>query len=184
MLLWLKEKWERLVSESERTLHPETRPPLPPTIIPRKWRTTEGRPRPATAPTIEAMRANLVQAELYEETQSVRRRTVHIVPAGSHNPVSRERRSFTEEGLLTREDQYLLQTCDGRLATDADMRGGGLCSVHLQYTDRKGLTFCSLCHRPICFRCARLWEGEVVCPDHYQFLRHHYDTWQEDQRRR
>lgn len=129
-------------------------------------------------PSVHDLRNNLIEAELYEEVQSVNKNHTKIIPAGSSNPGSVEKRSFTEEGLVTTKQEHLLSTADGRLITSSELHGGGKCTVCPGYTDKHHLYFCAVCRRPLCFRCAIPWENNTkVCPAHYQILIFNQDTW-------
>ena len=134
-------------------------------------------PQTSTEMGIGEMREQLIAGEAMEETQSVTRRRIHIVRASRSVVSSRERRSFTEEGLVTHTDEFFLHTAEGRLITGPELHGGGQCFVCRQFTDK--IEFCAVCRRPLCFACAHPWESIKVCPEHQRLLAFHRDTWAE-----
>jgi hypothetical protein len=142
-------------------------------ILPSQTQDTPG------TPNIQDMRTQLIHGEAYEEIQSTTRHRVHIVRATSDLLSSEERRSFTEEGLVSHSEQYYLHTADGRFITGPELHGGGQCSICQGYTDEKQLCFCAVCRRPLCFACARSWQELEVCPVHYRRLQFNRDTWVE-----
>lgn len=178
MLTWLKNKAKGLLGKTTPSSVPVIRSQQ--TVL----TTAQGNVRRMETPgfgprSIQEMRDDLLETEYLEETQSVTRRTVRIIRAGTRNPTENERRVLDpREGLVTDSEDFLLQTCDGRLTTN--LQGGGQCSVCSGYTDRDRLTFCALCRQPLCFSCYRDWQGAAVCPRHYRQLRFNHDTWMDD----
>lgn len=133
-------------------------------------------PRPDPHLNTNDMRTDIIESELFEETHSTTRKHVQIIQAGISTPTSEEKRVFTpEDGLLTANQDFLLDTCDGRLIQNTDLKGGGRCVVCQGYTDK--IFFCEICRLPLCFKCAHPWETFKVCPPHYKILRFNQDTW-------
>jgi hypothetical protein len=130
--------------------------------------------------TIPDLRENLILKECVEEEESVHEASTQIVPARNEVPNQTERRSFTEEGMVTHTKDFLLRTVEGRFVKCADLHGGGRCSVCGGNTDK--ILFCQVCRRAICFTDAFPWEQGHLCPSHHKRMLFLQDTWAQDKK--
>lgn len=123
------------------------------------------------------LRRRLVEGEHTEDVQSTSGHTVQIIPAGLDNPTTREKRSFTEEGMVTVVEDTLLEGADGRLIKAPELHQGGRCSFGpcARLTDK--LIFCPVCRRGFCQTHSIQWKDIRVCPVDYRRLRFEDDTW-------
>ena len=154
-------------------------PPVPPSTSSPSVPAT-GQPSSSTRgvaqPSIMQMRNQLVAGQWEESVQSHTRRRVRIVQASAEMPGTEERRSFTEDGLMTDESEHFVRTAEGRLIPGASLSGGGQCAVCGGLSDR--LHFCRICRIPVCHLHAIPWQSAHVCPRDFSRLRFHEDTWQ------
>lgn len=123
----------------------------------------------------ESLRNRVVETEFGEEVQSETSRRVRIMQAGPNVPDKIERRVFTGEGLVTRNEEILLMTADGRFIKGDELHRGGKCHVCSGFSDK--VYFCEVCRKPLCFSCARMFNKMTLCPYHHFTLRFHQDTW-------
>jgi len=95
---------------------------------------------------------------------------------GGDIPSSFTHESFTENGLIEAHLNTFTTTADGRFIKPEELHGGGNCECCGFSTDK--LFFCSICHMPLCSRCARTFKGGIVCPVHFEVLNFQNDTWE------
>jgi hypothetical protein len=126
-------------------------------------------------PSIHDLRQRLMAGQLGEEIQSEHQSQVRIVRAGAQMPSATERRSFTEDGLKTKADQYFVQTIEGRFIRSEEIHKGGTCSICDGLSDQ--IYFCEVCRRAICLKHAIPWKNVRVCPEHFERLLFQEDTW-------
>lgn len=131
-------------------------------------------------PTIPALREKLVLGQSLEEEQSVRTTAVEIVAAHNEVPSQTERRSFTEEGMVTQTKDFFLRTAEGRFIKPADLHGGGRCSVCGGNTNK--IFFCRVCRRALCFADAFPWQEGHLCPLHHRQTLFFQDTWTQEKK--
>ena len=128
-------------------------------------------------PSITALRSQLIQSQNAEEMHSQSTERVRIIPAGTETPGITERRRFTDEGLVTENEQYFLSGADGRLIKNTELHGGGRCSACGGYTDR--IYYCEYCRLPYCHIHIRPWKQIHVCHRHWAQLNFNRNTWSE-----
>lgn len=130
-------------------------------------------------PTVQRMRNDLIQSEVVEEILSKKSERVHIVKSGSEIIGSEEKRSFTDEGLITDSDQYFLQTSEGRFIKGKELHGGGECYACQRYSDR--VNFCDVCRKLVCVLHSVPHQNLTVCPSCWRKLKFNEDSWEEIQ---
>ncbi len=132
--------------------------------------------------TIQGMRNELIESEIVEEILSKNSERVHIIKGSTDIVSSQEKRSFTEDGLVTHTDDNFVHTSEGRFIKGKELHGGGQCYFCEGYTDR--IEFCFRCRRAICFKDSIPYKDFKVCPNCLRVLRFNEDTWDEEEEKK
>ena len=125
------------------------------------------------------MRDQLIQGECSEELLSKKSSRVHIVKSSSEIIGFQEKRSFTEDGLVTDSDEYFLKTSDGRFIKSTELHRGGECVACNGFSDK--IFHCQICRRSVCFTHFIPWKEFKACPRCFYRLKFNEDTWFEKQ---
>lgn len=94
-------------------------------------------------------------------------------------PIRTVKREFTEDGPRTIQRDAFLLTRAGDLIQPSNLVGGGRCSECGAFSDSDNTHMCAYCLKLICRLCLRTLSGRSYCPDHYELVLPHLDTWED-----